>query len=195
LVTVVGSLIAIVAVILAYVLINPQLFRPPGPGVGISTGQIAPSFTTRDVNGTAWNLSLHRGQVVLLDFMGAHCTSCEREMSAGRLQSLYATYSGRGFTILSIDVGPGFPGLLGARNPDEAWRFMQGLNPDNSSRWTAAQWPVAIDTQSIASSFAVTALPMKYLLDGAGKIVWKFSGYTGSGDNDALEAQITALLG
>src|SRR5207245_5148969 len=86
-VTVVGSVIAIIAVIVAYVLINPQFRPPPSPGIGIATGQIAPAFTVQDVNGTAWNLSLHRGQVVLLDFMGAHCISCEFEMSTGRLQS------------------------------------------------------------------------------------------------------------
>ena len=192
-ITVVGSLIAILAVILAYVLISPQLFRPPGPGVGIATGQIAPSFTAPDVNGTSWNLSLHRGQVVLIDFMGARCTTCGIEMSAGGLQGLYARYGSRGFTILSVDVALAFPSL-GARTPEEAWRFVHGLNPDNSRRWAAGVWPVAIDAQHITGTFAITELPIKYLLDGSGKIVWKHLGYSSSQDTDALEAQITAIL-
>jgi len=192
-ITVIGSLIAIVAVVLAYILINPQLFRPPGPGVGIATGQIAPSFTASDANGTAWNLSLHRGQVVLIDFMGARCTACEIEMSAGGLQGLFAKYGSRGFTILSVDVGLTFPSI-GARTPEEAWRFVHGLNPDNSTRWAAGVWSVVFDTQGIASTYAITALPMKYLLDGSGKIVWKHLGYSSSQDTDELEAQITAVL-
>ncbi|TLZ54881.1 MAG: TlpA family protein disulfide reductase [Methanobacteriota archaeon] len=192
-ITVVGSLIAILAVILAYVLISPQLFRPPGPGVGIATGQIAPSFTAPDVNGTSWNLSLHRGQVVLIDFMGARCTTCGIEMSAGGLQGLYARYGSRGFTILSVDVALAFPSL-GARTPEEAWRFVHGLNPDNSTRWPAGSWSVIFDAQGIAATYAITALPMKYLLDGSGKIVWKHLGYSSSQDTDALEAQITAIL-
>jgi len=194
-ITVVGSVLALFAVILAYVLVNPRIQGPVTPDVGIAPGQLAPSFTVRDVNGTEWNLSLHRGQVVLIDFMGANCSSCAVEMSSGRLQSLYATYSARGFTILSIDVGPAFPGLLGARTPEEAWRFMQGLNPDNSRRWAAGVWPIALDTQHLTGTFAVTQLPIKYLLDGSGKIVLKLVGYTGSTDNDTLEAQVTALLG
>jgi glutathione peroxidase-family protein len=194
-ITVVAAVLALFAVIVAYVLVNPRIPGPVAPEVGIATGQVAPSFTIRDVNGTGWNLSLHRGQVVLLDFMGAHCISCEFEMSSGRLQSMHASYSPRGFTILSIDVGPSYPGLLGARTPDEAWRFMHGLNPDNSTRWPAGQWSVALDSQSLATTFAVKALPMKYLLDGSGKIVWRFSGYGGSSDSDALEAQIRAHLG
>ena len=66
-ITVVGSVLALFVVILAYVLVNPRIPGPVAPEVGIAPGQLAPSFTIRDVNGTEWNLSLHRGQVVLLD--------------------------------------------------------------------------------------------------------------------------------
>ena len=193
-VTVIGTVVVLFAVILAFVLLNPRILIPPGPGVGIGTGQFAPAFTARDVNGTEWNLSLHRGQIVLIDFMGARCTSCAVEMSAGGLQDLYSRYSARGFTILSIDMGVAFGGL-GAQTPEEAWRFVRGLNTDGSRRWTAGEWPVVLDTQNLGSIYGVTELPIKYLLDAYGKIVWKQKGYGGSDGTSALEAQITALIG
>jgi|GEM_PF-5260538 len=189
-VTVIGTVAVLLSVILAFILLNPRVVGPQDPSVGIETGQFAPAFTLRDVNGTDWNLSLHRGQVVLLDFMGARCSTCGIEMGAGGLQSLYRTYSSRGFTILSIDVG----GVLGTTDPMEAWRFVRGLNLDGSRRWEEGPWPVALDNQGVDLSYGVEPLPMKYLLDASGKIVWKHLGYQGSGDTGALEAQITVLL-
>ena len=190
-ITVIGAVVALLAVVLAFVALNPRIFQPTVPGSGIETGQFAPAFTLQDVNGTAWNLTLHRGQVVLLDFMGARCATCAVEMGDGGLQSLYRTYSSRGFTILSIDVG----GPLGTNNPAEAWRFVRGLNLDGSRRWEEGPWPVALDTQGVDLAYRVEPLPMKYLLDASGKIVWKRLGYAGTADTAALNAQITALLG
>ncbi len=190
-VTVVGTVVVLFGVILAFVLLNPRILAPPEPGVGIETGQFAPAFTIQDVNQTAWNLSLHRGQVVLLDFMGANCVTCATEMSAGGLQRLHATYSPRGLAMLSIDTGK-FP--LGASTAEEAWRFVHGLNADGSRRWEAGAWPVALDAQGLTGTYAVSPLPMKYLIDASGKIVWKRLGYSGPADTDALEAQIAALL-
>lgn len=189
-VTVIGTLVLLFAVILAFILLNPRIIGPPEPGVGIETGQFAPAFTLRDVNGTDWNLSLHRGQVVLLDFMGARCSTCAVEMGAGGMQYLYRKYSARGFEILSIDVG----GALGTTDPAEAWRFVRGLNQDGSRRWEEGPWPVALDNQGVDLSYGVGPLPMKYLLDASGKIVWKHLGYQDYRDTDAMEAQITALL-
>jgi peroxiredoxin len=195
-IVVIGTIVALFSAVFAYALLQPGMFRPPEPGVGIGIGQFAPGFTIQDVNGTEWGLSSHRGQVVLIDFMGANCSTCAFEMSEGGLQSLYATYSARGFTILSIDVGPSPSfGGLGARNPAEAWRFVHGLNADGSQRWTAGTWPVALDNQGLVLDYGVVPLPMKYLVDESGKVAWKLPGYRGQVDHDALEAQISALLG
>ena len=106
------------------------------------------------------------------------------------MQYLYRKYSARGFEILSIDVG----GALGTADPAEAWRFVRGLNQDGSRRWEEGPWPVALDNQGVDLSYGVGPLPMKYLLDASGKIVWKHLGYQDYRDTDAMEAQITALL-
>ena len=176
------------AALIALVAAAALLARPPDPGTGIEVGQFAPEFTILDVNGTAWTVSAHRGQVVLLDFMGARCQTCEVEMGEGSMQSVQAQYASRGFTIISIDVG----GVLGTKDPMEAWRFVAGLNPDGSRRWGAGTWPVALDNQSLATTFGVVPLPQKFLLDGTGKIAWK---QTGLVTQSVLQAQVAALLG
>jgi len=172
-VAVLGSVTALFAVIVAFILLNPRIVQTPEPGYGIETGQYAPRFTIRDVNMTEWDLSAHRGEVVLLDFMGVYCDPCMREMRDGGMQSFYETYTSQGFTILSVDVG----GISGTKNPIEAWRFVRGLNPDGTRRWDPGNWPIALDNQGLATTFRVGPIPMAYLLDRSGKIVWNHVGY------------------
>ena len=172
-VAVIGSVTALFAVIVAFILLNPRLVQPREPAIGIETGQYAPSFTIRDVNMTEWDLAAHRGEVVLLDFMGVYCGPCMQEMRDGSMQSLYETYTSQGFTILSIDVG----GISGTENPMEAWRFVRGLNSDGTQRWDPGNWPIALDNQGLATTFGVGPIPMKYLLDRSGKIAWNHVGY------------------
>ena len=184
-----GTVIALVGVIAAYILIDPHLFRPQPPGVGIEPGQLAPQFVIVDVNATSWDLSAHRGQVVLLDFMGVQCTTCVLEMSEGTMQGVHGRHAAEGFTILSIDIG----GSLGTNNTLAAWRFIQGLNADGSRRWTAGDWPIALDNPGpgIQRTYRATALPLAYLVDRSGTIVWKHLGYVTQSD---LEAQVVAAL-
>src|SRR5437867_6089816 len=183
----VGSAVALVGVILAFVLINPGIFQPPPPGYGLEPGQLAPQFVIPDVNGTAWNLSNHRGEVVLLDFMGSYCGPCTLEMQDGTMQDLYDNHSSQGFTILSIDVG----GVSGTEDPAVAWRFIHGLNTDGTSRWAPGTWSVALDNQGLVTTYRVGPIPMKYLVDRSGAIVWKHVGYASPTE---LREQVLPLL-
>src|SRR5256712_1480456 len=131
-----GSAIALIAIIAVFVVVLPSLVQPPGRVIGIDTGQVAPACVIEDVNGTKWNLSEHRGEVILLDFMGSYCAPCADEMKDGSMQSLYDNYSSRGFTILSVDVG----GVSGTENPLVAWQFIRGIKSDGILRADGGRW-------------------------------------------------------
>ncbi len=105
------------------------------------------------------------------------------------MQGVHARHAAEGFTILSIDIG----GSLGTNNTLAAWRFIQGLNADGSRRWTAGDWPIALDNPGpgIQRTYRATALPLAYLVDRSGTIVWKHLGYVTQSD---LEAQVVAAL-
>ncbi len=184
----VAVLVALSAVMLGLVLARAGM-NVQGPDVvGIAEGQLAPDFTITDVNGTAWNLAAHRGRVVLIDFMGVRCESCEQEMASNALQSVFNRHAAHGLAFLSIDIG----GTLGTTSGLEAWRFMQGYPPGGTRQWDPADWPIALDLPRIQTTYQATAFPTKYLLDRTGHIVWKHEGIVTEAD---LGTRVQALLG
>lgn len=177
--------LALVAIALvAVVVVAFVVARVPSPltnVVGLEAGEIAPDFTITDVNGTGWSPHAHLGDVVLIDFMGVRCTVCDSEMRQGTLQSAYRNYSARGLSILSVDVGT----ALGTTNATEAWRFIHGVGVDGS-RWEPGAWPIALDTQGLATMYrSHDMLPMKYLVDRTGRIAWTNLGLTSPAEIDA----------
>src|SRR3990170_4227067 len=182
----IAALIVVFAVAIAVVLAQPWASNTQSPNtIGLSIGQLAPDFTIEDVNGTKWNLSGHRGQVVLIDFMGSNCATCIREMKEGVLQAVHDAYASHGFAMISIDVG----GSLGTESPAEAWRFLRGLS--RYGTWEPGTWPIALDDQGLAGTYLVSGLPLKYLIDKDGRIAWKW--WTVRLED--LDARIRAALG
>ena len=184
----VAILVVLSAVVLGVLFARAGRNGPEPDVIGIAAGQVAPDFTIIDVNGTAWNLGAHRGQVVLIDFMGVRCVSCNQEMASGALQSVFNRHAGQGLAFVSIDIG----GALGTASGLEAWRFMQGFPPGGTRQWDPAEWPIALDLPRIQTTYQATAFPTKYLLDRTGHVVWRYEGIVTEAD---LDARVQALLG
>ncbi len=183
----IAVLVVVFAVAIAIVLAQPWASNSQSPDtVGLSLGQLAPDFMIVDVNGTAWNLSGHRGQVVLIDFMGSNCATCIREMKDGVLQAVHNAYASNDFAMISIDVG----GSLGTESPAEAWRFLRGLS--RYGTWEPGLRPFAPADQGLAGTYLVSGLPLKYLIDKEGRIAWKWLGAVTYED---LDARVRAALG
>ena len=75
-----------------------------GPPIGIEAGMTAPDFAAHRTAGGTFTLSETRGSVVLLDFWGAWCSPCVRNMP--HLQDLYDRFAGEGLVavLVSTDV-------------------------------------------------------------------------------------------
>jgi peroxiredoxin len=64
------------------------------------SGQKAPDFTLKDLNGNEVSLSSFKGKVVILNFWGTWCPPCKDELpSLGRLNQLLKN---RGLVILAV---------------------------------------------------------------------------------------------
>ncbi|MCL4457874.1 MAG: TlpA family protein disulfide reductase, partial [Nitrospirae bacterium] len=77
--------------------------QPPSPfAVDKLSGQRAPDFTLKDINGKPVSLSSFKGKVVLLNFWATWCPPCRAEIPS--MNKLYQKLKNRGFVILAVST-------------------------------------------------------------------------------------------
>jgi peroxiredoxin len=64
------------------------------------SGQKAPDFTLKDLDGKSVTLASHRGKVVILVFWASWCPPCKDELQS--LNKLYGMYKNKGLVILAV---------------------------------------------------------------------------------------------
>lgn len=117
----------------------------------------APTFTLTDLDGQARSLESLRGKVVFLNFWATWCVPCRDEMPA--LQRLHRRYADRGLAV----VGVNFKESLEA-----ARKFMTVLGADFTS---------VVDTDgAVSAKYRVRGLPVTFLIDRQGRVLWKSIG-------------------
>ena len=68
----------------------------------LKTGQFAPDFSVKDLNGKEVHLKDFSGKVVLLDFWATHCAPCIRDFP--KLKALYESFSRDDLAIVGISI-------------------------------------------------------------------------------------------
>lgn len=106
---VVGNLA--IGLVLAWFLLHPDLFQGKARPVsdtsmvgasGPTTGQPAPDFTLKTLDGDEVTLSALRGHPVLINFWASWCQPCRREMP--ELVRVYAAHRLDGLAILGVNL-------------------------------------------------------------------------------------------
>jgi peroxiredoxin len=64
------------------------------------SGQKAPDFTLKDIDGKSVTLASHKGKLVILVFWASWCPPCKDELQS--LNKLYGMYKNRGLIILAV---------------------------------------------------------------------------------------------
>ena len=82
--------------------VEPALSIPVAQRGAVRSGDVAPNFQLRDMNGQMVTLSELRGKVVLLNFWATWCGPCRVEMPA--MEELYRSYSRADFEILAVST-------------------------------------------------------------------------------------------
>lgn len=138
-----------------------------------ATGASVPAFTaTRLDGGTVEVPADFHGRVLAIRFWADWCPYCRKEMAA--LQPVYAKLHGRGLEILAVNV---------AQDADTARRFVEPL---------AITYPVLLDPEgATARAYGVQALPITWLVDGAGIVRGKIVGEASAA---VFERQVLKVL-
>ena len=120
------------------------------------TGQPAPEFTLREMDGSEFTLTSQHGKVVLLDFWATWCMPCRMEMPI--LQDLHEEFASRGLMVV---------GITRDRVPEiRAFLDAQGIT-----------FPALIDdTSDVNKAYLVNGIPVGIIIDAQGNVSSYFPG-------------------
>lgn len=122
-----------------------------------SVGGTAPDIVMNTQDGESVSLYSTNKKYTLVEFWASWCGPCRRE--SGILSSLYAKYNKDGFEIFGVSLD----------SNEKQW--LDAIEKDQRV-WTNVSTLEGFKTPA-AYSYAVTALPMSYLIDSEGKIIAK----------------------
>jgi peroxiredoxin len=135
-------------------------------------GMEAPDFTLSDPSGKPVRLRDLRGQVVVVDFWATWCGPCRALMP--QIQKMNEGLAARGLTILGLDVGEDAATVAKfAKTQSYTFRLLLDAEPEVTSR------------------YFVQAYPTTFVIDRAGRIVFRDMG---SGKPTELQAAVQKAL-
>lgn len=146
---------------------------PPPSAPSPLLGKSVPAFRRPTVQGPVFDTAAGRagGRVLVVEFFAAYCRPCQRTLPA--LEALHAERPDVEIVGVSLDD-----------SPEGAVRMV------NRHRLT---FPVVHDGGHVlAGRFRVTELPVSFVADGGGRIIWSAGP---AQPEDALPRAVTAVAG
>lgn len=137
-------LVSIIIVFMLLFTVACQKREIPPPEMG---NKAAP-FTLKDTNGRTVRLSDFQGKVVIVDFWATWCHSCKE--SSQELEKLHAAYKGKDAVIVGISMDSGSDAVQQVK--------------DFQKRYSLT-YPVLMGNAEVEKSYAVTKIPVTYMLD------------------------------
>jgi thiol-disulfide isomerase/thioredoxin len=117
----------------------------------------APALSLERIDGAPLGPDDLRGKLVFLNFWATWCVPCRQEMPA--MERLYQEFGKRGLDVVAV-------------NFQESRSEIQGF-----LKTVPLSFPIALDSGGEAAhAFGVRGLPVTYLLDRDGRILWKAIG-------------------
>jgi thiol-disulfide isomerase/thioredoxin len=134
------------------------------------TGQPAPEFSLRDLNGTEVSLASLRGSVVLLDFWATWCGPCRMELPV--IEKLHRKYQDKGLIVLGVND----------EQPETALRYLDTM------KYTLAT--LNDSGHTVHREYHVNAIPTMVLIDRDGVVSGRFVGTRSDGELEAAVRQV-----
>ncbi len=137
---------------------------PAGAWASPDLGKPAPLFTGTDSDGKVWSLADLKGKVVVLETTNHQCPYVAKHYRAANMQAQQREATARG--VIWLTVAASAPGEQGYVEAAQANDLTKSRN--------AAPTAVILDPQSkIARAYGATVTPHMYIIDAAGKLVYK----------------------
>ncbi len=130
-------------------------------------------FSLQDMQGDTHNLARYKGKPVIVNFWASWCPSCRKEMPS--MNRAWSKIKNEGILMIAINVGEDRQSI------------------ESFTQTTPVDFPVLLDSDSkTAEAWPVRGLPMTFVLDPEGKLVFRAIG-SREWDDDALLDKVRAL--
>jgi|SRR6516164_2505374 peroxiredoxin len=137
-----------------------------------ASGNLAPDFTVKDIDGRKLTLSDYKGKVVLLNFWATWCAPCRTEIP--HFVEMQNRFGLNGFQVIGISMDDD-------AKPVREFAQQFGLN-----------YPVAVGDDKLAESYGgVLGLPISFIIDREGRIYAK---RIGAADAAVFDNEVIDLL-
>jgi peroxiredoxin len=142
-----------------------------------ATSSKAPNFSLRDINGSAYNLYEHHGEIIILNFWATWCAPCKTELP--RLNAIDKAYSTQGVDVVVISVDA-------ARETSKAKSYIKSRKYEFTALFDT-------DTNVVSQYNPSKAVPFTLILDRDLHIVYVHTGYV-PGDEGSYIQIIDRLI-
>jgi peroxiredoxin len=150
-------LVALIALFFAGLFVMERPTGTTGPRA-IASGERAPEFLLKTINGGSVNLADLRGKVVMVHFWATWCPPCVEEIPT--LDKLYRSLAGKDFMMLAVSEDEGGAGAVAS--------FLQQ---------NRLNLPVLLDNNGdVARLYGTYKLPETYIVDRQGVVRYKAIG-------------------
>ena len=151
-----------------------QTAAPAADGT-VEVGKPMPAYEAKMLDGSPFDLSKERGNVVLLNLWATWCGPCRAEIP--ELQRMHTTFEAQRFKVVGVSVDEG--------GVEDVRHFV------GEQKMT---YPVVLDPEGrLAAVFETTVLPTSALIDRKGTVVWKSAGIVSMDDAEMTKALQAAL--
>jgi len=126
----------------------------------IDTGEPAPKFHAKSLDGESFNNESVKGKAVLIEFWATWCPYCRRDQPA--IDAIVEEYESKGLIVLAVDV----------KEPRKKVQKYLKKSP-------RACKIVLMDDTNLTAMFPAKSVPFYVLIDQDGKIAGKHKGTAG----------------